>query len=405
MKHVMAYSYWQSGGRGRAALALLVMMGALAIGGARASIASANPCNPNNVGTNLYGEACLPAPSGSQYVSVGGYVKSTDLNSPNHELFVDNDMWIVQPGATFSNTYWVEAGIITGLTHCCQYQNFEFFWGDHRPGQGLFMDHVEGPAQSYTNYFDEIYKQDSTHWGITIGGHTAQSTNNTMQPTLIRTGTEEDYSGNSACSEQSSLDYQLAGQSAHTGWSNVNGNADTLVDNPPYGAWQSLNNSFYDWSGSSESQSGCASSLGFTPSLPPLAQTLSNSSTSASPAPSSPAVTGPPLTESQISQSAREFAASMGDTSPTSIEHVEGPRQSTVFALSGDEVSTNPDVYAIVMRGNFVAHNVPLPWGVGAPNGSVLTLVIDATTGQLTDFGLENQAPDLASLGPVTVDQ
>ena len=31
--------------------------------------------------------------------------------------------------------------------------------------------------------------------------------------------------------------------------------------------------------------------------------------------------------------------------------------------------------------------------------GSVLEIIIDATTGQLTDLGLTNQAPDLASLG------
>jgi hypothetical protein len=405
----MAFTCWRSTstGRGRAALALLVIAGVVAIGGVRAPVALAtNPCNPNGVGQNYYGEVCQFAPSGGEFVNVGGYAESSALIASKAGQFVDNDMWIVQPGSTLTSTYWVETGIITS---CCN-TNFEFFWEDHRPGQGAPSYHDIGPAQSYTQYFREIWQEDSTDWGVYIGGNNETSTNSTMDPSLIRTGTEEAPQGaETACSEQSSLDYQLAGQQTHTGWNDALGNAQTGESSPPYVAWQSLNNWAYDWSGSSESGSACASSLGFTPSLSPATNPvtspagLTDTSPASSPSPS--AETGTPLTESQITQTAQEFAARMGDSTPTSIEHVEGTRQQTVLALTGDKVSTNPDVYAIVMQGNFVANNMPVPAGVSAPSGSVLTLVIDASTGQMTDFSIGSQVPDLASLGPVTIDQ
>jgi hypothetical protein len=33
-----------------------------------------------------------------------------------------------------------------------------------------------------------------------------------------------------------------------------------------------------------------------------------------------------------------------------------------------------------------------------------MTLVVDASTGQVTDYGLTNDKPNLAALGPVTTD-
>lgn len=110
------------------------------------------------------------------------------------------------------------------------------------------------------------------------------------------------------------------------------------------------------------------------------------------------------LSEAQIQQDAVAFAAANGDPDPTSMEHVQGSRQQLVLALSGGTVSVpyTEDVVAVVMQGNFVA-NIS---GPGAPpSGSVLTMVIDATTGQLVDFGIQNSVPDLTSLGTVTRDQ
>jgi hypothetical protein len=44
------------------------------------------------------------------------------------------------------------------------------------------------------------------------------------------------------------------------------------------------------------------------------------------------------------------------------------------------------------------------PPGASAPKGSVLTLIVNAATGDITDFGVTKNYPRLRALGPVTTD-
>jgi hypothetical protein len=90
-----------------------------------------------------------------------------------------------------------------------------------------------------------------------------------------------------------------------------------------------------------------------------------------------------------------------GDAFPSSIEHVEGPHQQIVTTLSGDVVPGSDDVFAIVMHGHFALNNVPVPDDEPAPSGSVLTVVIDATTGEVTDFAVQNQSRIFQVLAPL----
>lgn len=112
-----------------------------------------------------------------------------------------------------------------------------------------------------------------------------------------------------------------------------------------------------------------------------------------------------PLGEAKIKQIALEFAATMGDPNPTAIEYAKGNRQQIVFAFSQDDVSDNTEVDAIVMHGQFVAKHAPVPAGASAPHGSVLIMVINATTGELTDIGIQQQAPNLSAFGPVNISE
>ncbi len=41
---------------------------------------------------------------------------------------------------------------------------------------------------------------------------------------------------------------------------------------------------------------------------------------------------------------------------------------------------------------------------VAPRQGDVLTVVVDAATGQITDLGIQQNYPNLAALGPVTTD-
>jgi hypothetical protein len=61
-------------------------------------------------------------------------------------------------------------------------------------------------------------------------------------------------------------------------------------------------------------------------------------------------------------------------------------------------------VYLIAEQGNFILKTAPILAGARAPRGSVLTLVVDASAGHITDVGASNRYPRLAALGPVTTD-
>lgn len=104
---------------------------------------------------------------------------------------------------------------------------------------------------------------------------------------------------------------------------------------------------------------------------------------------------------------ARSWAAVTGEPRPTLIEHVHAVnRRTAVQVSSGDRVPLGQASYLIVLRGQFTAANFPRPQlqNTQVPTGTVLTLVVDATTGHVTDWGLGNRVPNLAKLGAIHTD-
>jgi hypothetical protein len=61
-------------------------------------------------------------------------------------------------------------------------------------------------------------------------------------------------------------------------------------------------------------------------------------------------------------------------------------------------------VYLVTMKGHFVAEAASRPSGAHAPTGTYLSIVINARTFEVTDFGLSHKPPPVApaSFGPVT---
>lgn len=373
---------------------------AFALGRANAAQA-AGVCSPN--GTHYYGEACQ---FGSSFLGVQDDIQSDVLTvaDSQHDLVI-NDLWIVDPNA--NPVQFIEAGMFFG--HICTDQdpvsfachsgftagaNDRFLWADQRPGSDYYahIDTNDIPSH-YTPYHDKIWREDSTDWGVSVGPYINQtSTNNSMDAELIRTGTEQlPQTGVTACDGQNNLQYQdAAGHWSTSWWDASNTNAQLEQDSPPYAKWLNTNVQLRDWTGDSYSQCWGSSAA---------------ASTATSPSTSSPAsAAGAALTAAQVTQIAEGFATAMNDSFPTTIEHVASTRHQAVFALSADDVPGPGSVYAIVMRGQFIDENAPRPPEASAPTGPVLTMVIDAGTGELTDFGIGNQVPDLSGLGTVTVD-
>jgi hypothetical protein len=76
-------------------------------------------------------------------------------------------------------------------------------------------------------------------------------------------------------------------------------------------------------------------------------------------------------------------------------------------ATPGDTVpnSTHTVVYLITIKGHFVGYGASVPPGAKLPTGTYLSVVVDAKTYQILDWGLSPGAPPVApaQLGKVTM--
>ena len=396
------------------------MVAALVIGAVLAGRAQAdtNYCSPNGESGHHYGEVCL---YGSEFLGDQEEMQTDALSVPDGTTEYEfDDMWLVDTETKPGTPYWIESGIEFG-EKAGGSDVPEFVWADKRPLDGMYFTHYD-TSDSVTldhQYFDQIYRDASSPqvWYVRVGpygsGGDQEADDNTMVPNLVRTGTEEDFTtSGDACDGHTSLEYMDEDRNWSTSWyDSSHHDAQDAESDPPYVTWISQNVWSRDWSPGSAEYSYC---WGTEPPTSPAssAATTTTTSSASSTARASRVhrvhrvtSTGP-LTEGQITQIAQKWAAQMGDPTPSSIEHVEGPRQQAVAALSGDGVPSTQDVDAIVMTGRFVDNYAPLPYGAAAPSGSALEIIIDSSTGQLTDLGLTNQAPNLASLGlgSVTID-
>lgn len=373
---------------------LLVAMTALStvlVGAALNQTASAasGVCSPH--GENRYGEACL---YGTNFHGVRATILSEALSvehiSTEHAL---NDLYIVNPSST--PPHFIEAGILYGSA--CENENFEtgecykkyetvsknrrFFWGDLRPGTDYFA-HFSKVASLGTAYQDEIHYVSPETWDISVGPDEGKSTKNPLAPTLIRTGTETTSTTAIACSEQYNLEWESTESLWHSGWTDAEEGAQLQQDEPPYAEWVNTDHWLRDRS------SGIECFEKFSPATSAASGNTAGIQS---------------LGTAELSEIAREFAASMGDSTPISSEYLTGDRRQVVLALSGDEVEDSGNVDAIILRGQFVDHLAPRPPGVTAPSGTVLTLVINAATGEMNDFGIQSNVPNVKEFGPVTL--
>jgi len=107
--------------------------------------------------------------------------------------------------------------------------------------------------------------------------------------------------------------------------------------------------------------------------------------------------------DDKIKEIAAAWAHDLGEAAPRALEYAESNRATAVMAMSrGDVVADVNDVFLVEMEGHFVAQGAPRPPGMRAPSGSVLTLVIDAFTGQTLDIGISDRKTDMRALGPMS---
>ena len=116
----------------------------------------------------------------------------------------------------------------------------------------------------------------------------------------------------------------------------------------------------------------------------------------------------PRLSDSRLRAIALTAAKADGDAHPTVIQYAEGSRRMANLVASDEVVNATNRSYLIAERGNFGTPTISSPPGIPMGPGPVriirhvITLVVDARTGKVTDSGLSDRYPDLTRLGRVT---
>lgn len=111
-----------------------------------------------------------------------------------------------------------------------------------------------------------------------------------------------------------------------------------------------------------------------------------------------------PNVRAELRTIALQASAGNGVPSPKTIEAVASSDDEVAQKVvsGGDIVNNHVPVYVVeVTGGTFTAYAASPPSGAPLPTGSVMTITVDQTTFQETDFGLGDTAPDLSQLGPV----
>jgi hypothetical protein len=88
-----------------------------------------------------------------------------------------------------------------------------------------------------------------------------------------------------------------------------------------------------------------------------------------------------------------------GEPTPTQAQWVETTRQVAVASQSSDGVDSDQNVYFVILHGQFVDTHAYMPPGASAPTGTVLTMTVDASTGEVLDSGLSDIAPNYTDTG------
>ena len=420
----------------RVTLALLPLVAAATVL-APASPALAATCNPHCYGIARMTRATHGGTTNLRVTCLG-------VSNVNTQ-FVTQEFW-VHTGASSSNT-WVEQGMTIGTPRSAR----SWFWADSRPGSGGYHEHYPSHSASLnTTYIMTISYAGSNSWNVYEHGGSplgVSTANNSSSP-FVTVGEEITDTTAQGAAVHSSLYYKDTADAFHQGWPG----AVISGHNPPTAQWISTNNSMRAYSNCSapsvssaaqeqvdplDISTAAARDVGRRLGGGALPTSVSYVRATAGGSPvvvvtmtgrfgkagtvlttthdattgrllssritnSTAGLTGGTVvyertaqvtaeTLSSVLEAARQLAAQNGEPAPQDLRYV----QSTRAAATGGLTDTDPSVVVVTMSGRFVGHAAKVPPGGRLPTGKFLTAVYDAGTGELTDWSITPQAPEL----------
>lgn len=109
-----------------------------------------------------------------------------------------------------------------------------------------------------------------------------------------------------------------------------------------------------------------------------------------------------PAALAAIKDMAIEFAALNGEPNPQNGLVFSSTRKFAESVVNGDIVDTDQPVYVAVFHGSFIGYMASVPDSGQFPTGNTMTVVFDANSLEVTDWGLVQTTPDTTRLGPAT---
>ena len=337
--------------------------------------ASATACNTGN---HCRGEGIWPVHT------VYGIYESLNVNclyAPDWATdFVTAEMWLNTNNVP--GKYWVETGMADGKPEADPYQYM--YWAQQNTTG--YHEYDNGTARLNTAYSDEISWAGNNSWDVYDNGLVGTSTSNPGPSTREDWGSETTDSSSSirVYATHSSLQYE----DTHSTWHSGIGVGGT--GNPSY-----VNN-------------GYLYSL-FAPSTLPYTTlysydtTGSCGSSSAQPQASTAVADTPVTSQTAAAAIAEGLAAASNVPNPSNVEVAQAPREEAVSVVDpGDTVTTNESSYVVQMSGDFIGNDAKIPAGASVPQGTNMTVVIDAATGRISAWSIDRSPHDLSALGAVT---
>jgi hypothetical protein len=347
---------------------------ALAVAGMAIGVGTATAVGPCDRGTHCYGVGSYGPVRGNPptYVNAVGSDLEVDCVGVTHPDtdWVNYEMWL----DTGDGSDWIESGMTLGTLFAApgQPQGFVWFWADQRSNGGGYHEHYIGPATTGEASNVSFYGAGNGNWDIYKAGSKVG----------FSSGVGTSSGGGSNGAESITTSAVLVGHTDSWGFYDLN-NKWHLVSGEGF-----FNNSNGFFAGSASGSSISVS----TPS----------GCAGAASAHRSTAIAVQPVTTSTVRAMATRTAKVLGDSEPANATYVRTNR-GAAGQLVGAKVDTDQSVYVIQMTGKF---KVPASPGAGtghpAPTGTVLTVTVDAATGQVQDWGIDTTAPKLGTLGSVT---
>ena len=335
-------------------------------------------CNPN-IGHHCWERLNLQG----KFIGDSVYPKSSCLvvTSPSAAA-VTNETWML------NGSYWVEAGQAYGYPVGGRRY---YYWADQRPGHS-YSEHDDTSSSTPslgTGYLDYIDQASSTSYFAESGPWSGTSTGWASGYTFasLQTGTETFDDGEEVAERGESYNlayFNTPSNAVHNGWTYGTNKPTKSPDPTDWGSISTVSRySAYDINATSTCTLGATATQ--HPATPKRLKTANVASFKR---------------EATADAGRRPYTAVWTATTADAAENLLYGSFSTDRSAAGLD-ATEPVMVLAATGTRFTARRAKAPVGSALPTGTVLTEVIDLTTGLVRDWGVSDKDPGLARLGVV----